>query len=312
MEFKINVNQAGQRIDKFLNENLKDITRSQIQNMMVDGKVSVNGKVAKKNYKVEEDDEINIDLQEKPRTGINPIKKTLKIIYEDSDIVVVNKPPFITVHQDRNQTHEITIINILLGNKIKLSKLGGSDRPGIVHRLDKDTSGLLLIAKTDKAYKTLRTQFENRQIEKTYIGLVSGEMESKKGRIESPIARDTKDRKKMAVNASKDAKNAISEFKVLNSFYSNQLKCNLCLLEVKIPTGRTHQIRVHFSSIAHPIVGDSTYGNTKLNKIAKQNGLERQFLHAHKLSFKNCENKKISLTSEIDEDLEEFYKTISS
>jgi 23S rRNA pseudouridine1911/1915/1917 synthase len=314
MKLKVKSTETNLRIDKFLLLKLPDLSRSQIQKKIDNNEVIVYGKSIKKSYHTEENDQIKIEESAKTdHSRIIPVKMDLEILYEDEDIMVINKPPFIPVHPDNDlKHHKVTLVNILLGNGKQLSPLGGELRPGIVHRLDKDTSGLLIIAKTDLGYKHIRKQFENHQLEKTYLCLNTGFMESSRGRIEAPLARDPKDRKKMAVQTTKNAKNAISEFKTLNSYHSPIIDNKVInLLEVKIPTGRTHQIRVHFASIKHPLIGDTTYGNAKLNATARKLGLKRQFLHAYKLKFKiPSTGKSLTIKSELPKDLEEFLAKI--
>jgi 23S rRNA pseudouridine1911/1915/1917 synthase len=275
--------------------------------MVINGQVTVNENIEKKNYRVQEDDAIEITLSpEKPKLDLEAINEPLNIVFEDDNLVIINKDPFLSVHPDNKVSHKKTLINLLLGNKIPLSPLGGENRPGIVHRLDMDTSGLIIVAKTNAGYKHMRKVFEEREIEKKYLCLCEGEFESTQGLIRAPISRNPLDRKKMSVQATKNAKNALSEFTVLETFYWKEAEKFLSLVEVNILTGRTHQIRVHFSSIKHPLIHDTTYGNFKLNKLAKLHGLKRQFLHAHKLKFKNLDNKEINITSELPDDLKEF------
>lgn len=313
MKFKVTDTESGQRLDQFLANHLTDKSRSQIQKIIIDGQVSCSEKTLKKNYRVELDDLITVKLKNPEPTSLKGHTSTLEIIHEEEDFVVINKPPGLPVHPDLHQQHhKVTLINVLVGNKIPLSTLGGKLRPGIVHRIDKDTSGLLIIAKTDHGYKNIRQQFENHQIEKTYLCLNIGHLDSKMGRIEAPLARDPRDRKKIAVQSHKDAKHAVSEFKILETFISPQLAGQqVNLLEVKIPTGRTHQIRVHFASISHPLIGDTTYGNSKINTLAKKYGLKRQFLHAYRLKFKSpTTGKALNLTAPLPEDLEIFMNNV--
>jgi 23S rRNA pseudouridine1911/1915/1917 synthase len=310
MKFKVETDQQGQRIDQFLANQISDLSRSQIQELIEHA--SVNGNKTKKNYKVSEGDEVEFVIPEAGPSTLKPIKQKLDVVYEDDHILCINKDPFIPVHPDKKMSHEITLVNLLLGNKVPLSKLGGNDRPGIVHRLDMDTSGLILIAKTDQAYKHLQEQFQARKVKKIYQALSIGEVTPPKGRIEAPIGRDNKDRKKMSVNINNSSKDAVSEYKVLKVYKTKKFETPLSLLEVQIPTGRTHQIRVHLQAIGFPIIGDSTYGNHKLNKTAEQLDLKRQFLHAYQLEFTNLDNKKIKLTGELKPDLKDFIEKIKN
>lgn len=313
MKFKIDETTAKTRLDQFLSQHLPDLSRNQIQKLISEEKVLVNNSPVKKNYKLENFDVVEFEPPQKDKkSSLEPIKKPLNIIFENEDFAILNKPPFLPVHPDLKQSHKETLVNLLLGNKIPLSSLGGNMRPGIVHRLDKDTSGLITIAKTDLGYKEIREQFEKHQVTKKYICLCIGELPSKKGLIKAPISRDSFDRKKMAVQGDKSAKAALSEFKTLKKYIWKDQNIILSLLEVKIPTGRTHQIRVHFKSIGHPLLGDSTYGNSKLNKAASTIGLKRQFLHAQVLQFKPPQEKKKRIfKSELPDDLAKFLKKIS-
>jgi len=309
MKYTIKKGDIGKRIDKFLSEQVEELSRSQIQRLIKTCKI--NGKHTKKNYKLEEGDEIEFTKPKKEKLKISPIKEDLNIIYQDEEILIINKPPNLPVHPDKKVSHKRTLINILVGNKIPLSSLGGQDRPGIVHRLDKDTSGLLIIAKTDEAYKNIRKQFENREVEKTYTALVIGTVTPKKGRIEAPIGRHMIHRKKMNIRTGKTAKSAISEYEVLETVKSDDLETSFSLVKVTIPTGRTHQIRVHFNAIGHPIIGDDLYGNPKLNKQVEQLGLTRQFLHASELSLKlPTTNKKETFQSDLPKELQVFYEKL--
>lgn len=310
MKFQAKTEHQGQRIDQFLANHIEDLSRSQIQDQIEHA--SVNGNPTKKNYKVSEGDEVEFIAPEAGPSSLKPIKQKLDIVYEDDHILCINKNPFLPVHPDKKMSHEITLVNLLLGNKIPLSSLGGNDRPGIVHRLDMDTSGLILIAKTDEAYKHLQEQFQSRKVKKTYHALSIGEVTPAKGRIEAPIGRDNKDRKRMSVNINNSSKDAVSEYKVVKVYKTPEFETPLSLLEVQIPTGRTHQIRVHLQAIGFPIIGDSTYGNQKLNKAAEELGLKRQFLHAYQLEFKNLENKKVKLTGELKPDLQNFIQKIQN
>lgn len=310
MKLKINFEDAKKRIDIFLSENLDSLSRSQIQKLIPT--LTVNNNPVKKNYILEENDVIELKIPKQKETKIKPIKETLDIKYQDEHILIIDKPADLPVHPDKKHSHERTLVNILLGNKIPLSTLGGEDRPGIVHRLDKDTSGLIIIAKTDEAYKTLREKFTNKKIKKTYLALVIDPLRPEKGRIKAPIGRSAQDRKKMSVKTGKNAKQAITNYKVSNNFESKDLTKPVSLLEVEIPTGRTHQIRVHLQAISHPIIGDTAYGNSKLNEQARKLGLKRQFLHAHKLEFTHpITNEKIALTSDLPEELQNFIEKLN-
>ena len=306
MKFEITEQDKHKRIDKFLAEHLENLSRSQIQKI-IESSTKVNSEPTKKNYKLQEGDLVEIKIPEPESSELEPIKEDLDIAYEDAEVMVINKAPFLPVHPDKKKSHKRTLVNLLLGNKIPLSTLGGNDRPGIVHRLDMDTSGLVIIAKTDKAYKSLREQFEAKKVKKIYTTLIIDTLRPSTGKIEAPIGRDPEDRKKMKVRTGTGSKEAITEYKVKEVIHSDQLKTSFSLLEVKIPTGRTHQLRVHMARIIHPIICDTTYCYTRLNKKTLEMGLDRQFLHATKLEFTSPETgEKVKVESELPEELESF------
>jgi 23S rRNA pseudouridine1911/1915/1917 synthase len=264
----------GLRLDKVIAENFEEISRNNIQKLIQQNRVTVNDKIEKSSYKVSLNDKIIIKEIQLEEAKIEPQEIPLDIIYEDKDIIVINKPKGLVVHP-ANGNPDNTLVNAIMSIcKDSLSGIGGEIRPGIVHRLDKDTSGIIIVAKNDKAHINLSEQIKNRQIKKTYIALVRGTIKEKSATIDMPIARSTKDRKKMAVD--KKGKNAITHFKIEKRYDK------YTLLEIDIETGRTHQIRVHMSEIGYPIVGDTVYSNGK-----NEFGITGQCLHAKKLKFKH-------------------------
>jgi 23S rRNA pseudouridine1911/1915/1917 synthase len=232
-----------------------------------------------------------------------------KILYEGNDYFVVDKPAGVVVHRSETSRGGEFLIDAFL-DKID-ENVGESFRPGIVHRLDKDTSGLLIIAKTQRGYEYFVSQFKRRAVKKKYLALVKGILEHKEGIIDSPIGRDVRNRKRMGVVAERMGKNAVSRFKVLKELEVDK-KASVSLVEIEIETGRTHQIRVHMAAIGHGVVGDNTYGIGSFNRKFKEKfGLERQFLHACELGFKDPDTKKkILVTSELPEDLGSVMKKI--
>ena len=265
--------EKGKRIDAFIAEKV-DISRVTVQRLIDEENISVNGKKTKPSYKVQENDVIEVEEEKPKEIELKAQEIPLEILYEDDDIIVVNKPKGMVVHP-ANGNPDGTLVNAIMAIcKDSLSGIGGEIRPGIVHRLDKDTSGALIIAKNDKAHINMSEQIKNHEVEKTYIALVKGIVKENEATINMPIGRSTKDRKKMAVN--KNGKNAVTHFKVLERFN------NYTLLEVKIETGRTHQIRVHLTEIGYPIVGDGVYSNGK-----NEWGIQGQCLHAKSLKFKH-------------------------
>ena len=264
------------RLDAYISKEIEELSRSMIQKLLEDNKINVNGKVEKPSYKVQEGDIIEVSIEEPKEVKIEAQNIPLDIVYEDNDILVVNKQKGLVVHP-ANGNPDGTLVNAIMAHcKDSLSGIGGELRPGIVHRLDKDTSGLLIIAKNDKAHIQVSEQIKNREVKKTYIALVRGIIAEDEATINMPIGRSTKDRKKMAVT--KNGKEAVTHFKVLNRFTTN--KASYTLLEIKIDTGRTHQIRVHMAEIGHPVIGDGVYSNGK-----NEFGVEGQCLHAKRLEF---------------------------
>lgn len=273
-EFIVEEEYASLRLDKAVAKKYPDLSRTNIQRLIEEEKIWVNNKSQKASYKTSIGDVIKIEQEEAKDIQLEAQNIPLDIRYEDNDIIVVNKEKGMVVHP-ANGNPDGTLVNAIMAIcKDTLSGIGGKIRPGIVHRLDKDTSGLIIIAKNDKAHMVLSQMLKNHEVKKTYIALVRGVVKENEATINMPIARSTKDRKKMAV--SKLGKNAITHFKVLERYDG------YTLLEINIETGRTHQIRVHMSCIGYPIVGDVVYSNGK-NPF----GVIGQMLHAKKLFFKH-------------------------
>ena len=292
------------RLDAYIAKQDVNLSRNMIQKLLEEGKITVNDTEQKASYKLQNGDKIKIQIDEPKEAKIKAQDIPLDIIYEDKDILVVNKPKGLVVHP-ANGNWEGTLVNgIMAYCKDRLSGIGGELRPGIVHRLDKDTSGLLIVAKNDNAHIKISKQIKDRKVKKTYIALVRGIISENEATINMPIGRSTKDRKKMAVT--KNGKEAITHYKVLER-YTTQ-KGSYTLLEVKIETGRTHQIRVHLSEIGHPVVGDMTYSNGK-----NEFGIEGQLLHAKKLEFIHpVTGEKLSLEAPLPDYFEKvlmFFRT---
>ncbi len=271
-KYKIGEENVNCRVDKIvpiLNEN---VTRMLAQKLLNEGKILVNDKKEKPSYKVKVNDIISIDIPEVQETEIVPEDIPLDVLYEDDYIIVVNKAKGMVVHP-ANGNYTGTLVNALLYRcKDSLSGIGGEKRPGIVHRLDKDTSGVIIVAKCDKAHLNLSEQIKEHKVKKTYIALVKGIVKDNEATIDMPIGRSKKDRKKMDID--RNGKNAITHFKVLKRYQG------YTLLKVNIETGRTHQIRVHLSTIGYPIVGDGVYSNGK-----NEFNVEGQMLHAFRIEF---------------------------
>lgn len=266
----VEINDSGKRIDKYLNENT-EYTRSKIQKMIENGNILVNDVKVKDSYKVKENDYITIEALEET-TDILPENIPLDIYYEDDDLIVVNKPSGMVVHPAPGN-YTGTLVNALIYHTNNLSKVNTNIRPGIVHRIDADTSGLLLVAKNDKSHNILAEAIQKKEVVREYIALVEGIIMEDTATIDAPIGRDKKDRKKMTVT-SENSKDAVTHIRVLERYKDSTL------IRCKLETGRTHQIRVHLSYIGHPVVNDPVYGHKRL--IDKDFG---QMLHAEKLGF---------------------------
>ena len=293
-EYIVSQEEKGKRLDAYISSADTDITRTSAQRLIEDGNILVNGKNAKVSYKIQENDKISVEIPEPKQIELKAQDIPIEIVYEDSDIIVVNKPKGMVVHP-ANGNPDGTLVNAIMAIcKDSLSGIGGEIRPGIVHRIDKDTSGLLIVAKNDNAHVKMSEQIKNHEVKKTYIALVRGVFKENEATIDMPIGRSTSDRKKMAVN--KNGKNAITHIKVLKRFDK------YTLLQVNIETGRTHQIRVHLSHIGYPIVGDYTYSNGK-----NEFDVIGQCLHAQKLEFKHpITQKDMCLEAE----LPQYFKDI--
>lgn len=279
-EYIISSETQNIRLDKVITILNPDLSRSMIQKMLEDGKVLVNGKQEKASYKTKLNDKIEIEEVIAKEIELKAQDIPVDVIYEDADIIVVNKPKGMVVHP-ANGNPDGTLVNAVMNIcKDSLSGIGGEIRPGIVHRIDKDTSGLLIIAKNDKAHINLSEQIKNREITKKYVALARGVIKENNATIDMPIGRSDKDRKKMAVR--KEGKNAVTHFDVIKRYNG------YTYLDIKIDTGRTHQIRVHLAEIGYPIVGDGVYSNGK-NPF----GVEGQMLHAKSLEFKHPTTGKI-------------------
>ena len=294
----VNENDKGKRLDIYIAENFNELSRTMIKKLIESNNILVNDKSEKVSYKVQANDNISIDVPEAKETKLKAQEIPLDIIYEDSDIIVVKKPKGMVVHPAKGNP-DGTLVNAILSIcKNSLSGIGGELRPGIVHRLDKDTSGLIIVAKNDKAHINMSEQIKERNVKKTYIALVRGNVPEEEATINMPIGRSTKDRKKMAVT--KNGKQAITHFKVLKRY------SKYTLLEIKIETGRTHQIRVHMAEIGYPVVGDAVYSNGK-----NEFGIEGQMLHAYKLEFMHpITNKHMELTAPLPQYFEEILKKL--
>jgi 23S rRNA pseudouridine1911/1915/1917 synthase len=300
LEFSVSADAEGQRLDRFLVAVLADHSRSQIQKLIADGHVRVTAREARSNLAVRAGDRIVVDLPPAARASAEAEAMPLDILHQDADIVVVNKPPGMVVHPAAGHASG-TLVNALLHHVTDLSGIGGELRPGIVHRLDRGTSGVMVVAKNDAAHQELSRQFHDREVEKEYIALVWGDVQAGR-RIDAAIGRDPVHRQKMSAR-SRRAREAVT--RITRAF---QLP-GLTLCQVAIHTGRTHQIRVHLSAIGHPIVGDAMYGGVHRRvpgDIRAVTRLQRPFLHAERLVFTHPgDGRRMEFTAPLPPDLQD-------
>ena len=308
LSFKIGPDQVGARLDAYLASQIEGWSRARLQRLIENEDVLVNGKVAKPSHKLRAGDEIEVDLVAPPTDFFTPENIPLDIVYEDETLVVVNKPAGLVVHPAAG-TPSGTLANALAYH---FQQLPGTEvRPGIVHRLDRDTSGLLVVAKTEAALENLSDQFRDRTVYKSYVALVHGRVLSNSGKIDQPLARDPSNRTRMAVV--RGGRNSLTLYRVRKTFD------RFTLLDVELKTGRTHQIRVHLAWMKHPVVADETYGGGRDNTIqdpqlrARLRALNRHFLHAEKLGFKHPKTGEfVKFESPLPPELENFLTQINA
>lgn len=260
---------AGIRVDRYLTERCEDLSRSYLQKLLKDGGVAVNGKVVKSNYKVVPGDKIELDVPEAVEPEIEAEQMDLDIVYEDSDIILINKPKGMVVHPAAGHYSGTLVNGLMYHCKDDLSGINGVMRPGIVHRIDMDTTGVLIVCKNDKAHNVIAEQLKIHSITRKYYAIVHGVLKNEAGTIDAPIGRHPVDRKKMSINE-KNGKEAVTHYRVLKRFR------RFTYVECQLETGRTHQIRVHMASLGHPLLGDQVYGPAK----CPFSGLQGQTLHA--------------------------------
>ena len=310
LTFSITAEEAGERLDSFLATRVEGWSRARLQRLIEDADVLINGATAKSAYKVRAADEIEIELTPSPSESFVPEKIPIEVVYEDLDLIVINKPAGMVVHPAAGNSRG-TLANALAFRFSELSTAGGAARPGIVHRLDKGTSGLMVVAKTEFAHEDLSNQFRAREVFKSYRALVHGQVEKRKGEINQPIARDPRNRVRMAVVRA--GRPALSVYKIRESFD------RFTLLDVELKTGRTHQIRVHLAWLKNPVVGDDVYGAGRDKTIAdveikrSVSKLNRQFLHAAVLGFRQpTTHKSLKFTAALPPELETLLNLIKS
>src|SRR5271155_1001514 len=305
--FTVPAEDAGARLDRFLASQLPEMSRTHIQSLMDEGRVLVDGTAMKPSHRVEPGATIVVEIPPPPAPGVAAEEIPLEIIYEDEDMAVVNKPAGMIVHPGAGADAG-TLVAALLNRygAEGLSTIGGPLRPGIVHRLDKETSGALVIARTDSAHLKLVEEFRDREVEKTYIALLHGKVKGESGRVELPVSRDLHRRSRMTARR-REGRDARTDWRVrlrLDSF---------TLVEADLHTGRTHQIRVHFSALGYPVVGDTLYGAPRQERIASQllPPLERNFLHAARIAFVHPRTeKRMEFRAPMPEDLLNYLKML--
>jgi len=309
LTFVIDDNHINRRLDAFLAESVEGWTRSRLQRLIENEDVLVNTKPSKSSYKLRKGDEVEVELTTSTSASFTPEDIPLNIVYEDDQLAIINKPSGLVVHPAAG-VHSGTLANGLAFH-FQMAGVGPVARPGIVHRLDRDTSGLMVVAKTESALEHLSDQFRARTVFKSYVALVHGRVDSDRGRIDQPIGRDLKNRIRMAVV--RNGRSALSLYSVRRRFE------RFTLLDVDLKTGRTHQIRVHLAWLRHPVVGDETYGAGRDNTVqdarfrAHIKKLGRQFLHAEKLSFNHPTNgQRMEFRAELPEELSDLIQQIES
>jgi 23S rRNA pseudouridine1911/1915/1917 synthase len=294
---RLPVSEGGKRLDQAIHEQLPQYSRARIQEWIKQGRVLVDGRRERASHGVRAGEVIEVTPSEPAPLKAEPEEIPLTILYEDEDVVAVDKPAGMVVHAGAG-VHSGTLVNALLAHYRTLSGLGGALRPGIVHRLDRFTSGVLLVAKNDTAHRALAAQFSGRRVEKVYLALVHGTVRGESGRVDRPITRDPARRIRMTARL-EQGRSAWTEYRVLRRF------AKFTLLEVRIGTGRTHQIRVHLSSIGHPVAGDTLYGAPA--RVEGMPALGRYFLHAHRIRFRQpATGDEVSIESPLPAELREW------
>jgi 23S rRNA pseudouridine1911/1915/1917 synthase len=308
--WKVAADAVNKRLDAFLASQIEGWSRARLQRLIENEDVLVNGKAVKASYKLKLKDEIDVELVSEPADNFIPENILLEIVFEDDTLIVINKPAGLVVHPAAG-IHSGTLANALAYHFKNLPATDRPLRPGIVHRLDRDTSGLMVVAKTNEALEHLSDQFRDRSVFKSYVGLVHGNIKENAGRIDQPIARDPSNRTRMAVVRS--GRSALSIFRVRQRYQ------RFTLLDVEIKTGRTHQIRVHLAWLKHPVVADETYGGGRDNMIpdptvrSRVKNLGRHFLHAEKLSFTHPQTgTRLEFTSQMPLELQSFLEFLEN
>lgn len=309
-EFVVDARNAGERLDRFLASQLPDLSRSKIQLLMEEGRVLVDGIACKASHRVETGELVAIEIPAPPPAAVSAESIPLEVLYEDSDLAIINKPAGMIVHPGAGADSG-TMVGAMLhrfGGDRGLSSVGGPLRPGIVHRLDKETSGAIVIAKNDAAHRKLVEDFRARDVQKTYVALLHGRIKGESGRVELPIARDLRRRSRMTARR-RDGREARTDWRVrlrLDGF---------TLIEADLRTGRTHQIRVHFSALGCPVVGDTLYGAPRQERVENRAlpALARNFLHSARLAFNHPKTgKRIDVRAPLPTDLVDYLRSVGN
>ncbi len=315
--FRVGVPSEGTRLDLFVASACSDLTRSRIQKLIAEGAVRLAGSPAKRAHVVRAGDEVEVDVPEPRASTIEAQDIPLSILYEDAHLLAIDKPPGIVVHPSPGH-HSGTLVNALLHHVRDLSGIGGVERPGIVHRLDRDTSGVLLVAKTDRAHSSLSRQMKKRWLRKEYLALVAGLSRVRKGEVALAIGRDPRDRKKMrAFRNAELAPAGAREAQTLYEIERDWPELGLTLLKCRLVTGRTHQIRVHLAAAGMPVVGDPVYGRPRYDRVRdpelrrRLSEFPRQALHAERIGLRHPEsNEEMEIVAPVPDDLAELIAAI--
>jgi len=317
IKFIVKDNENDQRVDLFLSNNKKELSRTRVKNLILNQRLLINEKICTDpSKKVSENDNIKLEIPEPQKASLEPFDFKLNVIYEDKDLMVINKPAGISMHPGAGDYNQTLVNALIFYDSKNLSTIGDELRPGIVHRIDKDTSGLVVVAKNNRTHEKLSSQFNDHTIKRVYQALVWGKLRPQTGRIETLITRSSKNRQLMQVGLTK-GKNAITNYKTLEIFENDKIP-TFSLIECRLETGRTHQIRVHMSYKGNNILGDKKYKkkfkkfrniNDDLNNLIHK--LDRQFLHAKTLGFNHpSKNKEVEFTSNLPQDLNTLLKKL--
>ena len=305
--FRVTPESAGQRLDRFLASHLPQLSRTRIQELIEQGRVRVSGREERASYRVSEGESLQVEVIERPPLVAVAEEIPIELLYEDEDLVVVNKAAGMVVHAGAGETHG-TLVNALLHRLGTLADAGDAARPGIVHRLDRGTSGVLVVARNEGTHRALAEQFEHREVEKYYLALVHGKLRQKSGTIALPIARDLERRTRMTTRR-REGREARTDWRELFSLDG------FTLIEARLHTGRTHQIRVHFAAIGHPVVGDTVYGAPREVRLGGRivGSLDRTFLHAARIAFEHpSTEERIEVRAPLAPELTEYLREVAN